>query len=180
MKENQKEKVVLQPIFELISGLAGLAFVVSGAYNYLLFNRLFSLNYFVIAGPNDVIMSAFLVLILFSILAVAYLILFAIAWFVRKRTELISQQAVSAVPAILILILAVIAIARASMGEQTVTRWFNERFYLVDYRAPGLAESDCREPRVRWLGEDSLVYRCENGSYRVLKGLESVKLVLNR
>ncbi|MCM0001193.1 MAG: hypothetical protein NBV68_17620, partial [Erythrobacter sp.] len=62
----------------------------------------------------------------------------------------------------------------------TVVRWFNEQFYLVDYSAPGLAGDGCADPHVRWLGENALVYACGDDVYRVLKGLESVQLVTRR
>lgn len=175
-----KERVVLQPIFELISGLAGLAFIISGTYNYFLFQRQFSLNYFVIAGPNDIVMSAFLIVILISILGVLYILFIAIFLFVSSKTDRIPRQWAFILPAAVIVLIAIMVAARASTREQTVVRWFNERFYLVDYTAPDLADSNCAQPRVRWLGENSLVYRCGDGRYRVLKGLASVKLVTSR
>ncbi len=175
-----KSEIVLKPFFELISGMAGLSFVISGTYNYVLFHRVFSLNYFVIAGPNDIIMSAFLVLLLMSFLLVIYVVLFGLCEVFRRSTGKMSRRWAALVPAFVIAFIAVGATLRTTRGEDTVVRWFNEQFYLVDYSAPGLAGDGCADPHVRWLGEDALVYACGDGVYRVLKGLDSVQLVTRR
>ncbi|MCM0001095.1 MAG: hypothetical protein NBV68_17110, partial [Erythrobacter sp.] len=91
-------EIAFKPFFELISGMAGLSFVISGTYNYVLFRRVFSLNYFVIAGPNDIIMSAFLVLLLLSFLLVIYVVLFALCELFRRSTGKMSQRWAALVP----------------------------------------------------------------------------------
>jgi hypothetical protein len=168
---------VLKPFFELISGMAGLSFVISGTYNYFLFHRVFSLNYFVVAGPNDIVMSAFLVLLLMSFLLIIYVVLFGLGEIFRRKTGRMTRRWTAVIPAVVIALIAFGATLRTTRGEDTIVRWFNEQFYLVDYGAPGLAGDGCEDPHVRWLGEDALVFACGDGVYRVLKGLESAQLV---
>lgn len=186
-------EIMQNPIDWVIKGfgvLSAIAFISSGVANWALFSDLWGVNYFLIANPSDVVMSAF---VFASIFAVALLLAAAVMWVLQTAFRIVGRKIetilvrighpepkgrptpVWAVPVLYGLL--TFLFASLMLGGGIVERrpiWYETG--LKTSARQQFGDTACGGQRIAWLGSAAAIIDCE-GEAVIIHKLDDLQTV---